>query len=45
MQAMFPDAVDGDLLKIVHLWNGFKILEPLRLFKGDDKCQSPWRYE
>jgi hypothetical protein len=40
MQAIFPDTVDGDLLKLVLLSNGFKILNPSRPFKVCDKCQS-----
>ena len=40
MQAIFPEAVDGDLLKLVHLSNSFKILNPSRPFKVGDKCRS-----
>ncbi|KAF8312438.1 fatty acid synthase, partial [Clavulina sp. PMI_390] len=40
MRAIFPDAVDGDLLKLVHLSNAFKILEPSKPFKVGDKCTS-----
>ena len=38
MQAI--DVVGGDLLNLVHLSNGFKIVEPSRLFKVSEKCQS-----
>ncbi|KAF8299660.1 hypothetical protein DL93DRAFT_2102899 [Clavulina sp. PMI_390] len=38
MRAIFPDAVDGDLLKLVHLSSAFKILEPSKPFKVGDKC-------
>lgn len=37
MQTIFPDSVDGDLLKLVHLSNGFKVLNPSRPFKVGDK--------
>ncbi|KAF8287734.1 HSP70-domain-containing protein [Clavulina sp. PMI_390] len=40
MRAIFPDAVDGDLLKLVHLSNAFNILEPSKPFKVGDKCTS-----
>lgn len=39
MKAIFPDSVDGDLLKLVHLSNGFKILDP-RPFKVGDTCTA-----
>ena len=40
MQAIFPEAVDSDLLKLIHLSNSFKILDPSRPFKVGDKCRS-----
>ena len=40
MQAIFPESIDGDLLRLIHLSNGFKILNSARPFKVDDKCQS-----
>src|SRR5712691_6923653 len=40
MLAIFPESVDGDLLRLVHLSNGFKIINPAHPFKVGDKCQS-----
>ncbi|KAF8314904.1 hypothetical protein DL93DRAFT_2166952, partial [Clavulina sp. PMI_390] len=40
VRATFPNAVDGDLLKLVHLSNAFKILEPSKPFKVANKCIS-----
>ena len=42
MQAIFPESVDGDLLKLVHLSNGFKVLISACPFpfRVGDKCRS-----
>jgi len=40
MQAIFPESIDGDLLKLIHLSNGFKIVNSARPFRVGDKCQS-----
>jgi hypothetical protein len=40
MQAIFPESIDGDLLRLVHLSNGFKILNSACPFKVGDKCRS-----
>ena len=40
MQAIFPESIDGDLLRLVHLSNSFKILNSARLFKVSNKCRS-----
>lgn len=39
MKAIFPDTVDGDLLKLVHLSNGFKVVDP-RPIKAGDSCSA-----
>ena len=36
----FPEFVDGDLLKLVHLSNDFKVLNPTRPFRVGDMCRS-----
>jgi fatty acid synthase subunit alpha len=43
IQAIFPDVIDGDLLKLVHLSNSFKMMfgqSPLRV---GDTCQAEGR--
>lgn len=40
MQAIFPDAVDGDLIRLVHLSNSFKMVPGARLLQVGDVCQS-----
>src|SRR5258708_6449200 len=43
MRAIFPDAIDGDLLKLVHLSNGFRVLSSARSFKAGDVCHAEAR--
>lgn len=43
MRAIFPDTIDGDLLKLVHLSNGFRILNGARPFKAGDVCKAEAR--
>ncbi len=43
MKAIFPSTVDGDLLKLVHLSNGFRLLEGATPFKAGDLCQTEAR--
>ena len=40
MQAIFPDAVDGDLLKLVHLSNGFRMIPGARSLQVGDSCRA-----
>jgi fatty acid synthase subunit alpha, fungi type/fatty acid synthase subunit beta, fungi type len=40
MQAIFPESVDGDFLKLVHLLNSSKILNSARPFRVGEKCRS-----
>ena len=40
MQAIFPESVGGDLLRLVHLLNSFKIINSVHPFKVGNKCQS-----
>ncbi|KAA1467738.1 fatty acid synthase [Dentipellis sp. KUC8613] len=40
MKAIFPESVDGDLLKLVHLSNGFKLVPGAKPLKAGDKCQA-----
>ncbi|KAF8295330.1 hypothetical protein DL93DRAFT_2103254 [Clavulina sp. PMI_390] len=42
MRALFPDAVDGEPLKLVHLSNAIKVLEPSKPFKLQG-CLCRWR--
>ncbi|KAG8905251.1 3-oxoacyl-[acyl-carrier-protein] synthase [Tulasnella sp. 403] len=43
MKAIFPDAIDGDLLKLVHLSNGFRILPDERPLQAGDVCNAEAR--
>ena len=43
MKAIFPSAVDGDLLKLVHLSNGFRLLEGATPLKAGDVCKAEAR--
>ena len=43
MQAIFPDAVDGDLLKLVHLSNGFRMVPGTRPLQVGDVCRAEAR--
>ncbi|KAF8638240.1 hypothetical protein AX17_002262 [Amanita inopinata Kibby_2008] len=40
MKSIFPAAIDGDLLKLVHLSNGFRMMEGARPLKAGDVCQA-----
>jgi hypothetical protein len=43
MKAIFPSALDGDLLKLVHLSNGFRMLEEAKPYKVGDVCKAEAR--
>ena len=43
MKAIFPSAIDGDLLKLVHLSNGFKMILGSRPLKAGDVCRAEAR--
>ncbi len=43
MKAIIPSAVDGDLLKLVHLSNGFKMISGSRPPKAGDVCRAEAR--
>ena len=43
MKAIFPASVDGDLLKLVHLTNGFRLLEGAKPLKAGDVCNAEAR--
>ncbi|TFY80295.1 hypothetical protein EWM64_g3715 [Hericium alpestre] len=43
MKTIFPASVDGDLLKLVHLSNGFKIVPGSRPLRADDVCKAEAR--
>jgi fatty acid synthase subunit alpha, fungi type len=43
MKAIFPSAIDGDLLKLVHLSNGFKMIPGSRPLKAGDVCRAEAR--
>ncbi|KAF8525925.1 hypothetical protein BU17DRAFT_74311 [Hysterangium stoloniferum] len=40
MQSIFPDVVDGDLLKLVHLSNGFRMVPGVRSLQVGDVCRA-----
>lgn len=43
MRAIFPSAIDGDLLKLVHLSNGFRMVEGVTALKVGDICKAEAR--
>ncbi|KAI0685962.1 fatty acid synthase [Cytidiella melzeri] len=43
MKAIFPSSIDGDLLKLVHLSNGFRLVDGAAPLKAGDVCQSEAR--
>ncbi|KAI0077780.1 fatty acid synthase [Panus rudis PR-1116 ss-1] len=43
MKAVFPSSIDGDLLKLVHLSNGFRLLEGATPLKAGDVCKAEGR--
>ncbi|KDQ57051.1 hypothetical protein JAAARDRAFT_35647 [Jaapia argillacea MUCL 33604] len=40
MQAIFPAVVDGDLLKLVHLSNGFRMIDGAQPFQAGQVCHA-----
>jgi fatty acid synthase subunit alpha len=40
MKSIFPAAIDGDLLKLVHLSNGFKVVEGSTPLQAGDVCRA-----
>ena len=40
MKAIFPSTIDGDLLKLVHLSNGFKVVPGSKPLKAGDICRA-----
>ncbi|RDB31059.1 hypothetical protein Hypma_000012 [Hypsizygus marmoreus] len=45
MKSIFPAAIDGDVLKLVHLSNGFRLVDgmKLKLLQVDDICKAEAR--
>ncbi|EIW57289.1 fatty acid synthase [Trametes versicolor FP-101664 SS1] len=43
MKAIFPAPIDGDLLKLVHLSNGFRLLDGVKPLKAGDVCKAEAR--
>jgi hypothetical protein len=43
MKSIFPSAIDGDLLRLVHLSNGFKIVEGATPLEAGDRCKAKAR--
>ena len=43
MKAVFPSSIDGDLLKLVHLSNGFKMIPVAGPLKAGDVCRAEAR--
>ncbi|KAK2463415.1 hypothetical protein APHAL10511_004501 [Amanita phalloides] len=40
MKSIFPSSIDGDLLKLVHLSNGFRMVAGARSLKAGDVCRA-----
>ncbi|KAI0033531.1 fatty acid synthase [Vararia minispora EC-137] len=40
MKSIFPSTIDGDLLKLVHLSNGFKVIPGARTLQAGDICHA-----
>jgi acyl dehydratase len=40
MKSIFPASIDGDLLKLVHLTNGFKLVDGAKPLKAGDICRA-----
>ena len=40
MKSIFPAAIDGDLLKLVHLSNSFRMVDGVRLLADGDVCKA-----
>lgn len=43
MKSIFPASIDGDLLKLVHLSNGFRLVSGARPLKAGDVCKAEAR--
>ena len=43
MKAIFPAEIDGDLLNLVHLSNGFRVLEGVEPLRAGDVCSAEAR--
>ncbi|KAF8896473.1 fatty acid synthetase alpha subunit [Infundibulicybe gibba] len=43
MKSIFPSAIDGDLLKLVHLSNGFRMLPGAQPLQAGDVCKAEAR--
>ena len=40
MKSIFPSSIDGDLLKLVHLSNGFRMVDGAAPLRAGDVCPS-----
>ncbi|KII85134.1 hypothetical protein PLICRDRAFT_45274 [Plicaturopsis crispa FD-325 SS-3] len=40
MKSIFPADIDGDLLKLVHLSNGFRMVDGARILQAGDVCKA-----
>ena len=40
MKSIFPAAIDGDLLKLVHLSNGFRMVDGVKPLVVGDVCKA-----
>lgn len=43
MKAIFPPSIDGDLLKLVHLTNGFRMANGAKPLQAGDVCKAEAR--
>ena len=43
MKSIFPSAIDGDFLKLVHLSNGFRMMEGASPLRAGDVCRAEAR--
>jgi fatty acid synthase subunit alpha, fungi type len=44
MRSIFPTTIDGDLLKLVHLSNGFRIVDGAKPLRVRDVCYAEARF-
>ncbi|KAJ6477506.1 fatty acid synthase, partial [Mycena sanguinolenta] len=43
MKSIFPSSIDGDLLKLVHLSNGFRMVDGAKSLQAGDVCKAEAR--
>jgi fatty acid synthase subunit beta len=43
MKAIFPSPIDADIINLVHLSNGFRMIEGVAPLRAGDSCSSEAR--